>query len=61
MRIAGREYLVIVERDDQDGFNARVAGLPGVAAAAAAYDECVSRVRAEVEEYLAGLGLRGPD
>ncbi|WP_243790975.1 type II toxin-antitoxin system HicB family antitoxin [Saccharopolyspora gloriosae] len=49
------EYLVLVERDDQGGFSAWVPDLPGVAAAAATYEECVLLMREAVEFHLEGI------
>lgn len=52
-------YVIIIERDDAGGFSAWAPDLPGVAAAAATYDECVTLMREAVAFHLEGLREHG--
>lgn len=49
------QYVVIIERDEAGGYSAWAPDLPGVAAAAATYDECLELMREAVEIHLEGL------
>jgi predicted RNase H-like HicB family nuclease len=49
------QYLAIIERDEAGGYSAWAPDLPGVAAAAASYDECVRLMREAVELHIEGL------
>ena len=48
-------YVVIIEQDEAGGYSAWAPDLPGVAAAAASYSECLELMREAVELHLKGL------
>jgi predicted RNase H-like HicB family nuclease len=49
------QYVIIIERDEEGGYSAWAPDLPGVVAAAASYDECLTLMREAVEFHLDGL------
>lgn len=49
----------MVERDSAGGYSAWSPDLPGCAAAAAAYDECIRLMREAIEFHLDGLREEG--
>lgn len=57
--MASTRYVVIIERDEAGGHSAWAPDLPGVVAAAKAYDDCVRLMREAVEFHLRGLRRAG--
>ena len=49
------EYLVIIELDEAGGYSAWAPDLPGVAAAATTYDECLDLMREAVVFHIESL------
>ncbi len=48
-------YLIVIEGDEAGGFSSYAPDLPGVAAAASTYDECVALMREAVVFHLEGM------
>ena len=49
------QYLVIIERDDEDGYSAWAPDLPGVVAAGSTCDETLELMREAVAFHLKGM------
>jgi len=52
-------YAIVIERDDSGGYSAWAPDLPGVIAAAATYDECLTLMREAVAFHLEGMRAAG--